>query len=76
MSAFYYILMTYCFLVVILSIMILTAKPYPKELEEEENREIKKKFDEYSAHKNTCEHKHIISEDGCDECLDCGVRNY
>ena len=23
-----------------------------------------------------CEHKNIIREDGLDECLDCGVRNY
>jgi len=23
-----------------------------------------------------CEHKNIDSSDGCDECLDCGVRNY
>lgn len=23
-----------------------------------------------------CQHKNIKSEDGCDECLDCGVRNY
>lgn len=23
-----------------------------------------------------CEHKHIDRKDGCDECLDCGVRNY
>lgn len=23
-----------------------------------------------------CGHKNITSEDGCDECLDCGTRNY
>ena len=23
-----------------------------------------------------CEHKNIDRQDGCDECLDCGVRNY
>jgi len=23
-----------------------------------------------------CEHKDITSSDGCDECMDCGVRNY
>ena len=25
---------------------------------------------------NKCEHKNIDRQDGCDECLDCGVRNY
>lgn len=24
----------------------------------------------------TCEHKNIKSSDGCDECIDCGARNY
>jgi len=23
-----------------------------------------------------CEHRNIDRQDGCDECLDCGVRNY
>jgi hypothetical protein len=23
-----------------------------------------------------CKHRHIESSDGCDECLDCGIRNY
>tara|TARA_R110000744_G_scaffold223127_1_gene341936 strand:+ start:2256 stop:2513 length:258 start_codon:yes stop_codon:yes gene_type:complete len=23
-----------------------------------------------------CEHKNITSSDGCDDCLNCGVRNY
>jgi hypothetical protein len=23
-----------------------------------------------------CQHKHIESSDGCDKCMDCGVRNY
>lgn len=24
----------------------------------------------------TCEHKHVNREDGLDECLDCGIKNY
>ena len=24
----------------------------------------------------TCKHEHIESSDGCDECLDCGARNF
>lgn len=23
-----------------------------------------------------CKHEHIESSDGCDECMDCGARNY
>ena len=23
-----------------------------------------------------CKHEHVTSSDGCDECLDCGARNY
>ena len=32
---------------IFLVLLVFSAKPYPKELEDEENEELKKKFDEY-----------------------------
>jgi len=48
MNTFYYILMWYCSIVVVFFVYaFLTAKPYPKEWEEEDNKEIERKFKEH-----------------------------
>jgi len=46
-NLFYYILLIYCISAIVIAIAFLTAKPYPKEWEEEEDRELKRKFDEH-----------------------------
>lgn len=47
MSIFYYILMAYCISAIIVAIAFITAKPYPEEWEEQEDKELKNKFDEH-----------------------------
>lgn len=32
--------------------------------------------EKYFVEKKSCKHLNINREDGCDECLDCGVKNY
>ena len=52
MNIFYYILIWFCICAIIVTIAVLNAKPYPKEWEEEEDKEIERKFKEYDNKKS------------------------
>ena len=47
-------------------------RPWCRECENEYQREWQRKKRET----RNCKHEHIKSSDGCDECVDCGARNY